>query len=426
MRAAVVLHADLDGVVSAALLALYLRREGFSRIELLATDHHCRAETFGTRLSEHDLVATVDFPRHPQSRWHFDHHHPAPSDGSGSFVDPSVPSCSLLVMRTIGLWGMQFPEPFRELVRWATIVDAHRYVDEQECFWSPQPALTLRRAIDLKENKEEFAVRALKLLLRYGADLEHVLQDPVLKRRNHLQKEALRETVHHLASNSDVVSIAGRLKCCVYQVERTLHDSLLPFVVHPDCQVALGRARGDGRDTIYVTANPWKKDLHVDLGELMALFGGGGHQHAAGVTVHSEDAAHVMDAVLEELKGKGPLGAFSAQLKEVELRDLLQVIGLVTPSAKVHVLARGRIGRIVIHHRLIVDASVDGLRGEQALEKILDWERGKVWVKQASGKIEPTCSVPVEQALLEAARRSDEIKLHPSGEFKKIERRKQP
>ena len=163
----------------------------------------------------------------------------------------------------------------------------------------------------------------------------------------------------------------------------------------------------------------------MNLGELMALFGGGGHQHAAGVTVHPDDA-HVMDAVLEELKGRGPLRAFSAQLEEVELRDLLQVIGLVVPSAKVHVLARGRIGRIVIDHRLIVDASVDGLRGERALERILDWERGKVWVKQASGKIEPTCSVPVEQALLEAARRSDEIKLHPSGEFKKIERRKQP
>lgn len=98
------------------------------------------------------------------------------------------------------------------------------------------------------------------------------------------------------------------------------------------------------------------------------------------------------------------------------LIDLIQMECLSQSSTVLRVLRGALVGRIWIQNGELIDAEIEGARGEAAFRRILEWKSGSFENLPAEPDRERTITKPVNALLLETAQAIDETALPSEGE----------
>lgn len=111
---------------------------------------------------------------------------------------------------------------------------------------------------------------------------------------------------------------------------------------------------------------------------------------------------------LESLIGRDAEGGFRG-IQSKSLMDILQMECLSQSSTVFRITRGSQIGKIWILNGDLIDAETDGVRGEGAFRKILEWKSGSFETLPAEPERERTITKSVNALLLEVAQAIDEV-----------------
>ena len=297
-------HRDFDGMVSGAVLARILRDQRGERVRVRSVNYDQREDWLS--FSTGERFAIVDFHFHPRAEYWFDHHPTtfltpelretyAPSERW--CWDEASPSCPPLILEHAARhWGYEAPERFREMARWSDIIDAARYENVEQAVFGDAPALRIARSLtvaptpdwidDLCEGMTE-------------ASLEEIAARPDVERAH---QRASRNRDRALEQFPPTVEWKrGGVLFFDASSSHIRRERFAVFYHHPDLFYAVGVI--PTRSGFHVTCgeNPWNPPVsHVHLGELMELYGGGGHRSVGGANPDGLQAARTVAAEVAE------------------------------------------------------------------------------------------------------------------------------
>ncbi len=300
-----------DGICSAVLATDFLEgRAGWVACELHAVNYHLRSTWLDTHLGEPSAV--VDFLFHPGSQFWADHHptaflteslrtlHDARKASGYSVYDEQAGSCTGLLARHFSQ-RFEFGRPtWNELVAWAEKIDAARYASVQEAVYSEEPAMMINASL-VMGNQNAYCERLVRSLREHT--LSQVAQEPEVQRRYHDVKSRTAAGLDRLATAvslepSDIV---------VFDVDEgeTMVPRYGPYVFQPNARFSAGIVRSGHRAKITAMRNPWLEFPCVNLGEICAELGGGGHQRVGSIMLDAEQtpkAREVLDRLVGEIR----------------------------------------------------------------------------------------------------------------------------
>lgn len=110
--------------------------------------------------------------------------------------------------------------------------------------------------------------------------------------------------------------------------------------------------------------------------------------------------------------------ALQGNLDDFELTDVFQLIQLGQKDGGLRIQSDSDIGIVYFKGGMVVHAKTNDMFGEPAIDVILSWKKGRFIFNPAEETMEHTVDLPIQQVILEAARRIDEMnriqKLIPS------------
>uniref|UniRef100_A0A7C4XA07 DUF4388 domain-containing protein n=1 Tax=candidate division WOR-3 bacterium TaxID=2052148 RepID=A0A7C4XA07_UNCW3 len=110
--------------------------------------------------------------------------------------------------------------------------------------------------------------------------------------------------------------------------------------------------------------------------------------------------------------------ALEGNLEDFELTDVFQLIQLGAKDGSLRIQTPDDVGVVYFKQGMVVHAKTNSLVGEQAIDSILRWRSGRFVFRPNEETIERTVELPIQQVILDAARRIDELnkiqKLIPS------------
>ena len=110
--------------------------------------------------------------------------------------------------------------------------------------------------------------------------------------------------------------------------------------------------------------------------------------------------------------------ALEGNLEDFELTDVFQLIQLGAKDGSLRIQTYADVGVVYFKGGMVVHAKTNVLKGESAIDTILSWKKGRFVFNPGEETFEHTVDLPIQQVILEAARRIDELnklqKLIPS------------
>jgi hypothetical protein len=299
-------HRDFDGMVSAALLAHYLRARGEEPAWVgVNYDQRANWESF----QQGQRFAIVDFHFHPRALYWFDHHPTtfltpelraqyAPSERWQ--WDETSPSCPPILLRHAAEhWGLPASERFLEMARWSDVIDAARFDSIDQALFGDDPALRISRALaaapgpDWSDSLVRDMVDGSLAALAARADVERAFQRAA--RNRDLALRQFPPTVDSTEAGVVLYDASSN------KIRRERFASFFHF---KDALYAVGVI--PTRSGFHVTAgqNPWNAPPEgVHLGTVMESHGGGGHRSVGGANARSlEDARRIAREVAAQLR----------------------------------------------------------------------------------------------------------------------------
>jgi hypothetical protein len=296
MRATILYHGHcFDGCASAALLGRYLvEREGADPAIRHRPLAHRRGDPFPPDAFEAPLTACVDFRYavHPGLTWWFDHHQSAflsaedrahfEADRTGRrFWDPTAPSCTGFIDRTLRRErGWEAPD-LAELVRWADVIDAARFPSASVAVALEEPALRIMTVLE-STGDPALADRVIEGMRR--APLGEIASAPWLAGPFAPLLERHRgtvETVRRLARARD-----GVVEVDLGDTDVTAPNKFIAYHLHPSARYTVVVSKDATRTKVSVGSNPWSAVPRThDIARLCERYGGGGHPVVGAVTL---------------------------------------------------------------------------------------------------------------------------------------------
>ena len=278
MRAHIFYHGDMDGVVSAAMIVRLIGDDGTQLTPLsyasLGEDwdiYPFNPNCFNCIL---DFRCSKSLPQYSPVFLYADHHKTnwVPKETPTSIVlyDSTAPSCARVVYNA-------FPDPFfEELTEWADLVDSAKYENPRQALLCNEPALRIAAALKSCSND---ARNELVRLLSYKEFTEVAKEPLVVEKWNKTVRREMR-ALEYAKRNAKVIG-------CVATIDYTpvpFTSRYAVFEVYPDILFSLYLRKQKGRYELSLSCNPWRPFVGVDLSEIAKMFGGGGHEKAAGIT----------------------------------------------------------------------------------------------------------------------------------------------
>ena len=289
MKLRVLYHGHcFDGVASAATFTrFYLERiNSDAQVEYGGLLHRPGNLLFDRDMFDGDENAIVDFKysASPKLTWWFDHHQSAfltpedeahfHADKSGrKFLDPTRKSCTEFIADTTQS-GFGFdPEPLRDLIHWAHIIDGALYESPAQCVELKEPALQLMQVIEGTPD-ESFIEQIIRDLTR--KTLGEVATSAEVQRRFEPILKLHLETL---------AAIKARATCRHDVVQFDLVDEgyegfnkFIPYYLFPDATYTVALTRAPQRTKISVGSNPWApRPRRHNIATICERYGGGGH-----------------------------------------------------------------------------------------------------------------------------------------------------
>ncbi len=303
MRLRVLYHGNcFDGCASAALFGrFFAEREGsrLSGVDYVPLQHR-QGDPFPADAFDADVSACVDFRFSPRLHWWFDLHasafQPAADratferDASGRwFWDPTAPSCTGFMARTVAdRFGWTAPD-LADLVRWADVIDAARFPSATVAVRLEEPAL---RIMTLLEASQDPALPPRLIAALQRRPLDEIAAEPWVAG----PLEPILE--RHFRS---IETFRQRARVAGGVVEVDLSDSgvegankFIAYDLFPDARYTVVVSRDRKRCKVSVGSNPWSKAPRThDISKICEKYGGGGHPVVGAVSL---DPDRLLDA----------------------------------------------------------------------------------------------------------------------------------
>lgn len=320
MRVHVLHHAAcFDGAASSAIFtAVYKACIDASAEFAYIPKAHKRGDPFEPSDFEADDSAIVDFRYSANDKlgWFFDHHKSAfqmageydhfLGDESGrKFHDPTAPSCTGYIAK-IGEEQFGFdPQPHRELLHWAEIIDTASFPNPVVPVELEEPAMRLMTFIE--QNRDTTLVQ------RFIEDLLCVPLDDLAK-AEYVESvvapalELHRRDIELMRERCEITD--GVATYDLSDQPPRAYNKFIAYYLHPQVRYLVGISRGpDQRIKLSAGYNPWlpASEREHDIAALCERFDGGGHPYVGGVSFQADDGDNAEQAkafIAEVLRGE--------------------------------------------------------------------------------------------------------------------------
>jgi len=312
MKLRVLYHGHcFDGVASAATFTrFYLERiHAGAEVDYGGLLHRPGNLLFDELMFDGDENAIVDFKYSPSEKltWWFDHHQSAfltpedeahfRADTSGKkFLDPTKKSCTEFIADVAQTKFGFNPEPLRDLIHWAHVIDGALYESAAQCVELQEAALQLMQVIE--STPDETFIEQIIRDLTHKSLPEVATNDevqrrfaPILK----LHRETLEAIKRKAISHGDVVQFD--------LVDEGFEgfNKFIPYYLFPEVTYTVALTRAPQRTKISVGSNPWApRPRRHNIATICERYGGGGHA-VVGAISFAPDEVEKARAVLREI-----------------------------------------------------------------------------------------------------------------------------
>ena len=311
-----VTRCDLDGLACAVLLGLN------EEIDEILLTHPQEIADGKVDIGANDILANLPF-RRGCGLW-FDHHlHTAAAAPTEPYegVFGQAPSAARLVFEYYG--GLTTMAEFEELVHETDRFDSADL--DLDDILDPQGYILLGFTLDARSGlgrAAEYFMTARQLLSRRTA-ISQVLEHPEVEER--CRRLAAEDTELHAALVAHSRVEGNVLITDFRDLERVpVGNRFLVFALFPQIDVAVRIQQDQGHADVMVTLGHSivNSTCVVNLGELAAGYGGGGHRGAASIRLAGDAEAHLR-RIIDELHQRQPLepAAVPIHARETEASD---------------------------------------------------------------------------------------------------------
>ncbi|MCP4670360.1 MAG: exopolyphosphatase [Desulfobacula sp.] len=288
----IVTRPDFDGIVCAVLL----RRAENIDTDILWTEPNeiqkGRVEIFKT-----DIMANLPYSS-DCGMW-FDHHisNKPKKDFIGAFeVAPSAAGVIYKYYKSKN----KLDNHYDELILHTDIIDAADLNIDQVRYPENYPYILLSMTIQNHEYEDiSYWNRLIDLLMT--KDIDHVIADPEVKKRCHRVIKENTAFEKHLLTHTKVIN---KISITDFRPLDTIPEGnrFLTYSLFPEA-IASIKLRFDGPEhknvQLSIGHNIFQKACNVNIGNLLAGYGGGGHAGAGGCTLNAKTADKILENIFE-------------------------------------------------------------------------------------------------------------------------------
>jgi hypothetical protein len=305
MQLKILYHGNcFDGCASAALFArFFVEREG-ARLDAIryAPLHHQLGDAFAQDGFDGDVNGVVDFRFSPSPKlhWWFDHHasaFPTPADraaferdvlsGAQKFWDPTAPSCTGFIARTLAERFGWRADDLAELVRWADVIDAARFPSPQVAVRLEEPALRVMTMLEATKDPQ-LPTRVIEAMQH--RPLAELAAEPWIAGPLAPVLERHRAAVDVVRRSATVDGPVVTVDLVGSGVESS--NKFIAYDLFPQAAYAIVIAQDPKRTKVSVGSNPWARPARPhDISKLCERYGGGGHPVVGAVSLPPDRAA---------------------------------------------------------------------------------------------------------------------------------------
>ncbi len=323
MRLKVLYHANcFDGCSSAAIFSRFFAESEGERLDdtvFFPVQHH-QGDPFPPDAFDADVNACVDFRFSPSPRltWWFDHHASAfqpasdralfEADASGrKFWDPTAPSCTGFIARTLHERFAWTAPDLADLVTWADIIDAARFPTAASAVRLEEPAL---RIMTLLEATHDPSLPPRVIDALRTRPLGDIAAQPWVK-------GALQPILDGHFASIETVRKHARVEDGVVEIDLSETglegaNKFIAYDLFPEARYTVVVTRDRKRSKVSVGSNPWSKvPRSHDIAKICERYGGGGHPVVGAISLDPErilDARRIAGEIAGELKYARPKG----------------------------------------------------------------------------------------------------------------------
>lgn len=296
----IVTRPDFDGIVCAVLL-----RQALEPSLPIYWTEPTAVQSDSADIRDGDILANL--PRHPHAHLWFDHHISNKPDKEvpGAFeIAPSAAGVIYKYYRKQNLLDNRFDE----LVDQTDMIDSAHLTREQVRTPEDYPYLILSMTLKNKDFQDiPYWERLVDMLGK--SDINSILKDPEVDRRCREVIEENRAFKHYLETYTTMVD---RISVTDFRSLENVPSGnrFLTYSLFSN-SIASVKIRYAGQDKkqvlLSVGHSIFNPECRVNVGSMLARYGGGGHFGAGGCTLDAQDAQEKIDEILNILKANQDL-----------------------------------------------------------------------------------------------------------------------
>lgn len=290
MAPRIITRPDFDGVVCAVLLKEALGHE----IPVLWTQPN-QIQNGEVRIVNEDIIANL--PLFGDCKLWFDHHVSNASEKQYNGLFRIAPSAAGLVFE---YFRHKIDRRFQELVHQADKIDSAQLNLDEILHPERHDYILVSMTLSADPNSDQRYWNHLVKLLQHHT-IDHILADPLVKANCDRVELENKTYITHLQNHTQVldkVSLTDfRGMAPVPNGNRFLIYSLFP-----DTVVNMKIYYEHDRTVVKIGHSIINRHCHVNVGQLLAKFGGGGHRGAGACRLINETAEQNLSQILEILK----------------------------------------------------------------------------------------------------------------------------
>lgn len=301
-----------DGVMSAALFTrFYLDQISNAPTVIHQAMFHRQGDPYGddhAATFHGDVNAVMDFRFSPSARLHWwcDHHqstfiraadreHFEQHPRATHHYDPTAPSCAGLLARWLEQRHGFDISRFAEHVRWADLIDSARFANAAQAVELREPALQL---MALLEAAPDEALVRIMLNGLASETIEAVHRHPEIQRATQPVLEGHHRVFDLFRRKMTVAGGVAYVDLSGAGVEG--FNKFIPYHLDPEVRYTVVLTHSPRRSKVSVGSNPFDRpDPLINIAELCARYGGGGHPVVGAVTLQPDQLDRARRASLE-------------------------------------------------------------------------------------------------------------------------------
>ncbi len=288
----IVTRPDFDGIVCAVLL----RKAENINTDILWVEPN-EIQKSQVEIFKDDIMANL--PYSPDCGMWFDHHisNKPNKDFKGAFE--IAPSAAGIIYKYYKNKN-RLDDKYDELVLNTDIIDAADLNIDQVRYPENYPYILLSMTIQNHEYKDiDYWNKLIDLLMKKNID--HVIADPEVKKRCY--KVIKENTVFekHLLTHTKVIN---KISITDFRPLDTTPEGnrFLTYSLFPEVNASI-KLRFDGpahkNVLLSIGHNIFQKTCNINIGDLLAKYGGGGHAGAGGCTLNTQTADKILENIFE-------------------------------------------------------------------------------------------------------------------------------